>query len=93
MLKTAFLLTAATLLAFSAPASALNLTNGGEDQIQVEVTDLDNNAVRNISIEPDQTLTELCASACRLMLEDGTAREFEGTETVLIQDGGFVVEE
>lgn len=93
MLKSAFVLSAAALLAFSAPASAFNLTNDGEDQIQIQVTDLDNNEVRNISIEPDQTLTELCASSCRLMLEDGTAREFEGTETVRIQDGGFVVEE
>jgi hypothetical protein len=93
MLKTGFLLTAAALLAFSAPASALNLTNDGEEEIQVQVTDLDNNAVRDVSIEPEQTLTELCASSCRLMLEDGTAREFEGWETVRIQDGGFVVEE
>jgi hypothetical protein len=93
MIKTAFALTAASLLAFSAPAMALTLTNSGEDEIQIEVTDLDSNAVRNISIEPDQTLTELCESSCRLMLQDGTSHDFDGTETVRIQDGEFVIEE
>ena len=81
---------AAVLL--SSPASALSLNNLDQATHVVEITTGDGE-VETIELNDGQDLYDICNEGCFIRLDDGAEMGFDGTETVSIQNGEFVIAE
>jgi len=82
---------AVTVLMTATQASALTLTNRDASMYNVSVTENDKTA--SIQVEPAQTLEGLCAEGCTIALENGATHEFDGSESVVIENGQISITE
>ena len=90
MLKTTLGLTAAAVvLATSVAAQALTLTNRDATEYTVRISEPENEDM--LVIQPEESITDLCYSSCILKLEDGKGMSFNGDETVVIENGVFLL--
>ena len=85
---------AAVMLFLSSQAGALELVNGdpAEHAIRITMAGKDASTVEMV-LAQDETLSNICESGCTIELENGVSQSFEGTETVYVQDGQFVIAE
>ncbi len=83
---------AATLL-LGNQAQALTLTNRDTSPRQVLITEIDEEAIRTVIIEPAQTLDGFCEDGCSIVIQDGEEMTFEGDEVVYIEDGHLEIAE
>lgn len=72
-------------------ADALTLRNADQKPYSVTVTE--NGDPKKVEIKPEQSLTNICPKGCVVALENGEQYEFEGTETVSIEDGAIFLDE
>ena len=84
---------AAAALFLIGEAHALTLTNRDGSQQRLEISEGGEELSRRIVIEPDQTIDDLCATECTLVLENGDEMTFDVGEDIYIEDGRFVVSE
>lgn len=76
-------------LALSAPARAITLSNRDSGEHKLTVIEGDKQSER--TIKPGEKL-ELCPQSCVIRMPDGEDYEFDGGETVLIEDGLLVLD-
>ncbi len=90
MLKTLLGLTAAAaLLSTSIAAHAVTLTN--RDKTVHTVTVLEEDDEWSATIQPGETLRNLCVSRCSIAIAPDEDRDFQGFESVSIVDGRLIV--
>lgn len=90
MLKTLLGLTAtAALLSTSVAAHAVTLTN--RDRTVHTVTILEEDDEWSATIQPGETLRNLCVSRCSIAIAPDEDRDFQGFESVSIVDGRLII--
>jgi hypothetical protein len=90
MLKTLLGLTAgAVLMATSVAAHALTVKN--RDKTEHTLAILEEDDEWSATVEPGQTLRNLCASPCSIALGADQELDLVGNETVMILDGRLIV--
>lgn len=80
----------AIALVAASEASALTLKNTDTDPQGVTVTEAGKE--RQLKLAPGDSST-LCPKGCALKLDNGEEYEFEGTESVSIEDGVIYIDE
>ena len=83
------LATAVVILAVSVPAHALTVTNRDKRAHTLAILEQDDEW--SATIQPGETLRNLCASPCSIALNPDEESDFEGFETVAIVDGRLIV--
>lgn len=82
----------ATILA--GQAQAITLTNRDGSDLRLQITEGGDEAVTHeVVIAANEILDGLCEEGCTIALESGEPQSFEGYETVIIEDGRFVIAE
>ncbi len=90
MLKTLLGLTAtAALLSTSVAAHAVTLTN--RDRTVHTVSILEEDDEWSATIQPGETLKNLCLSRCSIAIAPDEDRDFQGFESVSIVDGRLII--
>lgn len=91
-LKTKSVAAAAVLSALMiGQAHAMTLINRDAVDYELQIEEGGDEAVtRSVTIEAGEML-ELCEDGCTIELGNGERESFEGTETVELRDGGFVL--
>lgn len=88
------LLAAVLAVSLSGEAQALTLENRDTVAQNVQISEGGDEAVTSeIVVEMDESLDGICLEGCVLALENGVQQSFEGTETVVIEQGLFVIVE
>ena len=87
--STAVLLSAVLLVGGTAAAQAISLTNEDAGEVVLEIEE--GGAGQTIEVASGQTLVDVCVTPCTITLPSGERMEFEGYETVAIEDGAFVI--
>lgn len=83
---------AAALLA--TPVQAATLTNRSADEVVVQINEEGDEIVsKQVTLAPDETVTDVCDQGCVMVLENGAQQSFEGDEIIYLEDGGFVIAE
>lgn len=80
---------AAAILAGSLPAYALTVTN--LDKTAHTLAILEEDDEWSATIQPGETLRNLCVSRCSIALEPDEEADFEGSESVAIMDGRLII--
>jgi hypothetical protein len=88
------LLAAPLAISLISEAQALTLINRDTVSQTVQINEGGDEAVTSeIAIEMNQTVDGICLEGCILALENGVQEGFEGNETVIIENGDFVITE
>ena len=82
---------AAVVMAASASAYALTLTN--RDSSEHSFTVVDDESAQTVTIQPNETRNDLCSQGCTISLGETESMEFDGSETVMIEGGMLTVAE
>lgn len=83
----------AALAMLAGAAQAFTVTNRDANAQRLQITEPEGEGAEEFTIEPDETLDEVCETGCTIILENGVKETFEGMETVYIEDGSFVLVE
>ena len=81
-------------LLLASQANALTLTNRelAEQRVQI-IEGSDEPTTRELVLNANQSLDDLCNEGCTIALKNGVQQRFEGDENVYIEKGGFVIAE
>ena len=79
-------------LVLASPANALILSNFDDSVHYVEVVTGENGSDM-VQVTIGENSISLCDDGCVIRLQNGSEMEFEGTETLSIQNGEFVIAE
>ncbi|MDH3196015.1 MAG: hypothetical protein OEL78_06870 [Hyphomicrobiales bacterium] len=96
MKKTLILATGALAAALlvAGQANALTLTNrGAGDQRLKIITSGDEAVTQDVVILAEETLSDVCMDGCKIALENGDQKTFEGNEVVYIEHDKLVIAE
>ncbi len=79
--------TALAVVLFAGTASAVTITN--RDAAAYKLTVLEGETSKDVTIQPNQTITELCKDSCGIRINDdeGNEYEVEVNEVVAIEEG------
>lgn len=90
--NTLFGLIVVSLALFAATqAEAFVLTN--YDTARYEFTMKEGDTTSEMTLEAEQTMTDLCEDGCTITLQNGEWGRYDGHESVYIQDGKLYVAE
>lgn len=84
-MKSHLLIMACLALMLSQPAGALQLTN--HDPVEQKIVVTEKSDSRDLVIKPSETLKDLCSDGCTMRMPDGEEYEFDGSETVFVEEG------
>ena len=87
---------AAGIIALSAfaPAHALTITNNDTADYEVTIVEGQGDGATSImQLQAGANLADICENGCTVTLSSGAEQAFEGGETVIIEDGAFVMAE
>ncbi len=84
--------TAVAVVLFAGAASAVTITN--RDASAHKLTVLEGETSKDVTIQPNQTITELCKESCGIRINDdeGNEYEVEVNEVVSIEQGQMTFE-
>lgn len=82
--------TAVAVLAFAFSAHALTVTN--RDTTDQSLTIMEGTESSTVSIKPGETMSNLCANGCKVML-GAEEQQFDGQEVVTIEGGKLIIAE
>ena len=84
----------AALAIVAGPAQALTMTNNDAVDYEVIVIEGQGDGVTSqFDLEAGGSQFEFCENGCTIQLSNGTEATFNGDESVLIEDGQFVIAE
>ena len=94
MSKHALIALAAMAALLAAPVQAATLTNRSADEVVVQINEEGDETVsEQVTLAPDETVSNVCDNGCVMVLENGQQQSFEGNEIIYLADGGFVIAE
>ena len=82
---------AAAAIIIAGPISAYALSVTNRDKSKHTVIILEENDEWSATVQPGETLTNLCASPCSIAIGPDEELDLEGNEFVLIVDGRLIV--
>lgn len=81
------------LFAF-APAQALTITNNDDEAYEVTIVEGQGDGATTVmQLEAGANLADICENGCTVTLSSGSEQAFDGSETVIIEDGVLVLSE
>lgn len=72
-------------------ASAAQLTN--IDTVEQKLTISENNASRELTVKPSETIGDICNAGCTMKMPNGQEYDFSGSETISIEKGLLFLDE
>ena len=79
------------LLAAAAESYAFTLTNREVNEVSLEILEPGSDELIFVTVEPGQALEGVCEEGCSITLESGDRGEFDGSETIDVEDGHLVI--
>lgn len=92
MTRFSLLAVAALSLGMTGQASALTVTNYDMTKHTMKVT-MSDGTTKQVTIETDETLTDVCPDGCTITLPNGQKGTYEGNESIFIEEGELFISE